>query len=617
MLPFTVNDIKVYRFNVNTLAWRLDTAKLTYDSSANTLFFSTSELGLPFALLTDTLAPDMSMYVTDDAPYTVSVPINNTFSIRDNIENPRISLLAGAGSKAYSDLFYCVTSMGVGQYVTTIPAYVAEPVSGLRSILVVSDSRFADTINLSRKIMRAGSNCDDQFIPAMEWTPIAVTAQPVRNALDVVFSEAMGVDTFNYDSCEQRIMRWLPTEPNSGTAWKWIEYTAGTANDFSFSPGKTIWIKSKRKMPISFNTAVIPALIDTFELVLKKGVWNDFSLPYNFDIYAHDIINTSAKKDSLINDIELNEWVKSGNSYTTRPLYLADAEAIAGSGAVLKAGSAYIAFNTSDHDITLRIPPVSTALSDAGSKTQSLKKTADAQPWSVKLGFRSANGAELTPVYCLALPESRQPRYYQAAPTFASVSAFVMDQKNGKRFGHAASGDLSSGGTSFLISCENRSEQSVQCDAFIESISNVPDNTKTALYFDENHYDTTAKTTCSFDIPSKQQRTGYLIVGSLSFVSCFIKKLKAVFSFLPYSANHALRIRYTLPVDVKKLTTSTFDLKGRCLEKVVMTSGLHAGEGLLMLDRRFVSGYYVVQMKIETVGKSKPAVLNRRWMFVR
>jgi hypothetical protein len=65
------------------------------------------------------------------------------------------------------------------------------------------------------------------------------------------------------------------------------------------------------------------------------------------------------------------------------------------------------------------------------------------------------------------------------------------------------------------------------------------------------------------------------------------------------------------------LTTSIFDLKGRCLERIVLKSGLTAGEGLLTLDRRYASGYYVIQMKIETVGKSKPAVLNRRWMFVR
>jgi hypothetical protein len=48
-----------------------------------------------------------------------------------------------------------------------------------------------------------------------------------------------------------------------------------------------------------------------------------------------------------------------------------------------------------------------------------------------------------------------------------------------------------------------------------------------------------------------------------------------------------------------------------------MTSGLIAGEGVLTLDSRFASGYYVVQMMIETVGSSKPGVLNRRWMLVR
>jgi parallel beta-helix repeat protein len=614
---FSGNDIRVYRFNVNTLAWRLDTVTIMFDSASSRLTFSTSEPELPFALMIDTAAPYLSAYISDTASYTISEPLCDTFIIRDNIENPQLKLLASSGANVYTDFSYFVVPAGTGLYKTTIPAYVADPVSGLRSILIISDGRYIDTVNLSRKIVRSGINCDDKIISSLEWTPVTVTAQPIRKALDAVFEEALSVDTFRYDSSEQRIMRWLPTEGNSSSTWKWVEYSAGTANDFSFYPGKTIWIKSKRKLPISFNTAVIPALIDTFEIILKKGVWNDFSLPWNFDIYARDIINTTAKKDSLVGDIELNEWVKSGNTYSSRPLYLPGAEDIAGAGAVLKAGSAYIAFNNSDHDITLRIPPVCVALSDSDNKTHTLKKSANSQLWSVKLGFRSGRVAELTPVYCMALPGSRQSRYYQPGPTLASVSACVMDSKNGKRFGHAATGDLSSGGTSFLISCENRSEYPAHCDAFVENIANLPAETNAVLYFDEAHFDTSAMSPCSFDIPAKQQRTGYLIVGSAGFVSGFIKNLQTEFSFLPFSANHALRIRYTLPVDVKKVTTSIFDLKGRCLDKVVMTSGLHTGEGLLTLDRRFVSGYYVIQMKVETVGNSKPSVLNRRWMFVR
>ncbi|MBN1601386.1 MAG: right-handed parallel beta-helix repeat-containing protein [Chitinispirillaceae bacterium] len=614
---FSGNAIGVYRFNVNTLAWRLDTVTIKCDSASSRLTFSTSEPELPFALMIDTVAPYLSVYIKDTASYAISEPLCDTFTIRDNIENPQIKLLASSGAKVYTDFSYFVVPAGTGLYKTTIPAYVADPVSGLRSILIISDGHYTDTVNLSRKIVRSGINCDDKIIPSLEWTPVAVTAQPIRKALDAVFEEALSVDTFRYDSSEQRIMRWLPTVGNSSSTWKWVEYSAGTVNDFSFSPGKTIWIKSKRKMPISFNTAVIPALIDTFEIVLKKGVWNDFSLPWNFDIYARDIINATAKKDSLPNGIELNEWVKSGNTYSSRPLYLQGAEDIVGSGAVLKAGSAYIAFNSSDHDITMRIPPVCVALSETASNPQTLKKTLNSQSWSVKLGFRNGNGAELAPVYCMALQDSREPRYYQAAPTFSAVSAYVMDGKSGKQFGHAECGDLSNGGTSFLISCENRSESVAHCNAFIENTANLPAGTKTALYFDEAHFDTSAMPLCSFDIPAKKQYTGYLIIGTADYIAGSVKNLRSVFSFRPITINRSLQIRYTLPVDVQKVTTSIFDLKGRCLDKIEMPSGLHAGEGILAIDRRFVSGYYVVQMKIETVGKSKPSVLNHRWMFVR
>jgi hypothetical protein len=619
-LPDTLlnrNDIRVYRFNVNTMAWRLDTVKITYDTSGRRLFFSTSEPELPFALMIDTLIPHLSVHVSDTAAYTVKEPLCDTFTIRDNIENLRIKFLASPGSKSFSDFSYFIVSAGTGLYTTTIPAYLADPASGLRAILIVSDGRSSDTINLSRRIVRAGVNCDNTTVQSMEWAPVAVTAQLLKGTMETAFSEALHADSFSYDNREFRIMRWIPTELNSSSASKWVEYTSVTSNDFSFSPGKTIWIKSKNKMALSFDTAVIPSLVDTFNIVLKKGVWNDFSLPYNFDIYAGDIFNATTMNDSGAENIELNEWVKLGSTYSTKPLYLAGIEGASDPGAILNAGSHYIAFNHSDHDITLRIPPVCVPMSMVGQKAGVVKKKVSSQQWSIRLGFRDEKGIELSPVYCAAIPENNLPRYYQSAPTFAPITARIIDRLNKKQFAHAASGDLSTGGTSFTICCENQADQPSAVTATIDKITGLPIQADAVLYFEGEKLGTALSNTSTMMIAAKQKNTGYLIVGKGDYISQFIKSINSVFSFKPFTFNNVLRIRYTLPIEVKKLTTSIFDLKGRCLERIVLKSGLTAGEGLLTLDRRYASGYYVIQMKIETVGKSKPAVLNRRWMFVR
>jgi parallel beta-helix repeat protein len=619
--PYSLADIRIYRFNVNTNAWRLDTAALTYNIPDNKINFSTSDLRYPFAIMIDTVAPYLKSFTTDVATsFQIADPICDTFTIKDNIENPVIKLLAAPGANTLTDISHFVTALKNEtdiRLVTTIPAYVADQASGLRSILTVSDGRKTDTINLSRKIMRIGTNCDDTTIAPMEWTPLSVTGTPLKNSLFKVMSHSLSRDSFVYDIKHQRVVRWIPDKSNNSAKDKWVEYRSADSSSFKFDPGTTLWIKSAKSMKLSYDTAIIPALIDTFNLELKKGEWTDFSLPYNFDIYAGDIIDATKSKDTDISGIELYEWTKSGTTYITKALYLSGIEATSDPRTILKAGGAFSVYNSCDHDIVLRIPPVCIPVSATGRVGSLAKNAALLQQWSVKLRFNNDKGAELSSIYCTSLPENGKPRFYKSAPSFGNIYAGVIDQKSGKQYGHAATGNSGNGGAAFIITCENRSDQASFVRAAIEKTSGLPPETQALLYFGGNITDINHTGSYELSISQGQRTTGYLIVGNVDYISRFITKLNSEFSFRPLTMNHSLLLRYVFPLDVKKITISIFDLKGRSVYRNVLTQGARAGKGLFRVDKRFASGYYIIQMKIETIGVEKTSVLNRQWVMVK
>ncbi|NLD91265.1 MAG: right-handed parallel beta-helix repeat-containing protein [Fibrobacter sp.] len=618
--PYSLEDIRIYRFNVNTKAWRLDTSKVTYDISGKIIYFSTNELNYSFVPMIDTIPPYLNAHRVDTvASYYVTDPILDTFIIRDNIENPAIKLFAAPSAKELSDISYFVNKIKVGteyRYSTTIPAYFADSASGLRSLITVSDGRVTDTINLSRKIIRTGTNCDDKTITAMEWAPISVTAEPVNKSFVSIMANSLDADTFIYDKSRQRIVRWRPSMTNATDNDKWVEYNSDDAFNFLFTPGKTLWIKSINNMRMSYGSAIIPAPIDTFNIVLKKGEWTDFSLPYNFDIYVGDIMNATKNTDTDISGIELYEWEKTGTAYSTKALYLPGISAVTSLNTILKAAGEFTVYNNGDHDITMRIPPMCTPLSSLGMIALN-KKSSSLHQWCVKLGFSDNTGNEFSSIYCSSLPESGKPRFYKSAPTFSPVYARLVDQSSGNHYAHAANGDPVIGGVSFVVTCSNTSENTSQVKVYKTIVSELPEGVKAVLYFGENYFDSTNLVAHEMSISAGELKTGYLIIGTENYITRFIKNLNSEFIFRPYTQNHSLRIKYFLPVEVNKLSVQILDLKGRCVDWVVKNKNYYAGEGTLRVDRHFTSGFYIIKIKADNSFTKETFKQNIKWMFVK
>ena len=619
---YSIGDIRVYRYNIYTGGIRLEEGSFAIDTTTGVVTVTTGDLRLPLILMIDTIAPEITIQNTDTAAHGAQQPITDTFMVKDNIENPTISLLAGAGNLGYSDIsLYAVPGKTKNRYYTTIPAYVADPCSGLRAFFSANDGKNGDTVNLSRKILRTTINCDDIQTKEMTWTPLVITAQCDHNSLSGLLAAAKKEESFSYNKEEERIIQWLPLSSNASSSDKWVEYSTENDSLFTLNPGKLFWIKTKQGLPLSFGRAVVPALIDTFEISLAEKEWTDFSLPYNFQIYSGDITGaTETGAKGSTDSIELYQWknAEESGSFTTDPLRLPGIDAASDPKTVFEGGGAFTAYNSSGKTIRLKIPPVCTPLSSIGSSTAMAKKTTATRQWSVRIGFSGQDGANLPPVYCAALPSDNTPRFFSCPPSLLPFSAVLSDPSTHRQYGHMANGSIDEGGTTYQISYTNNSDKPQSLVGRIEKRLGLPQGITARLFAKSERAEKSLPADSTMmRLAPHSTATGYLVVGTETYVADFVRNVTAVFSFAPFTVNRSLNIRYSLPFGARKMSLALFDLKGRRVEQFIKETGLQPGEGLFSVQSMFSPGYYIVQMRVEIDGKKDPLVRNKRWLYVR
>ncbi|MBN1578698.1 MAG: hypothetical protein JW913_19195 [Chitinispirillaceae bacterium] len=614
---YALTDLRVYRYNIYTGNWRIEEGAITFDTLAGTVTFTSKEARLPVILMIDTVQPDINVTRKDTAAYSANQPITDTFTVVDNIENVTIKLLASPGNLGYSDIsLYAVAGSRQNEYITTIPAFVADPCSGVRGLFTVSDGRNRDTINLSRKIIRTGMNCDDAVAGEMAWTPLFVTAEPEKKLLSSILTSIGNPWVYNTEN--ERIIQWLPLSSNKTSEDKWVEYAKATDSLFTFTLGKLFWMKSGTSAAIPYGKAIVPALIDTFGIVLKKGQWTDFSMPYQFDIYSGDILAaTEGKSKSSTDSIELYQWLKSKKTYTTDPVYLPGIGDLENPNNIITGGSAYTAFNAAGKDIILRIPPVCAALSKVGITAGGIAKKAGNTAWCVKIGMIDRDGVTLPPMYCASTPADGVGRFYALPPGFSVVSAGIFNATTGRRYGHAANGDLKGGGTTYRVVYENRATGPATINSRIEYTSGLPTDVSARLYRNDDSHTPIPTDSNTITLSSNQKVTGYLVIGTEAYINDMVKQLSSILAFTPFTCNGGLRIRYTLPAGVSTLSFVIFDLKGRRVVRKVKTDGLNAGAGSLWWEGLISAGYYIVQLQADFEQEGKTLVMNKRWLYVR
>ncbi|MBD3419293.1 MAG: hypothetical protein GF398_04160 [Chitinivibrionales bacterium] len=609
-------DLRVYRYNIHTGKWRIARDAPLINTTAGSLTISTSDISLPFKIMIDTTSPVVTAQLSGAAYFTTAERIVDTFEVTDNVENPQVRLLAGPGDRGYSDVsVYSAPGISAGTWTTSIPPYVADQCSGLRGLVIISDGRNADTVNVSRSIRRSNANCDDTLAPAQSWTPLFVTAQPDNPHLAAALSgNATTTDPFDYNRKNERIIQWLPAQFGNGEPVDWVEYSPDRDSLFSLAPGKLFWLKTKHNRTINYGNAVTPSLKDTFAIALNRGEWTDFSIPFAFSTYLGEILSaTRALHGGDVDSLELYAWQKSGKQFRTEPIYLSGVAGRDNPLDIIPGASAYSVYNPLQKSIALRIPPSNTlTTSPAGLMG---KKAADVA-WSVRIGIQKSDNETLPPIYCASRPNNQPPRFYRMPPGFESINSGIHIAGSKQLFGHAASGDVSDGGEHFEIRSHNESNATQSVTYAIEELNNLPPDMQAALYARSASVKQMVQQEMRLTLQPHAQAANYLVVGNAEYLNSFDRFFFAKPTLLATTKHRFIKLAFSLPPDALSVRFLIFDLKGRLVRSKDLHRRSRSPTGVLMWNASIARGNYIVEMQIGGATQTQSHVLRQRLVYV-
>jgi hypothetical protein len=606
----STKDKKIYQFNIFTGKWRLNSDMVKIDTSAHTMQTTLDNARFPFMAMIDTSAPTLFRQ-SGGRTYSISQQISDTCTISDNIENLNIRLLAGAGNSDLADYSAYITPLSdVSSYRISIPPFIADQCSGLRSFLIADDGRNKSQINLSEKINRTDANCDDIIIPASQWTPIFVTALPEKNTIDSAIVSASG-----YNKKTSRILQWIPGPNNASSKEKWVEYGDERGPNL-LKLGQLIWMKSLSDKAIKFSNAVVPALIDTVAVPLNSSGWTDFSIPFRYNFYIGDILNTTQKSTiAPIDSIGIYQWVKSGPSYVTQPVFLKGITAVGDSLDTLIGGNPYSLYNPLSDSISLRIPPEGMAFSSHNLHETLLKK-ANNPSWSVKVGIRYNDSLQLAPIYCASLPASKIPAWYPVSPSFALIKTGIKNQSNNLIYGNTASGDLTPGGCMFELSCENLADITNSVTLFIDKANRIPFGSKTGL-FSIDCQSSGLHDSLRLALNSIEKKSYYLIIGNDTYIQKISKLIASKLTLRIAGLGRAMRVAFTVPLGTQSMEFTMYDARGRIVWKRKNPISAAVAEGFFQISRPVAAGFVLIELKVKVSGENTDRIIRQKALYVR
>ncbi len=517
--------------------------------------------------------------------------VNDTLFISDNCANVSWKYYYAKGGDGYTA--GGIDSGTLAAMSATVPVVVPGPdvssASGLRAMVIVSDGTNADTVNVSRQSTRDSS--DFVWTTAGSWVPLRVTAGLGASDMKTILTASVG-QAWTYDKKQLRLFRWLPWTGNQSSASKWVEYSDSSAGSFAMTPGMLVWAKSRASMPVNFGAGITPSLRQAYGLSqpLAAGNWNDFAVPYRFDVRMGDILDsTGAGADSL----EFYSWVRDTVSgrFVSTPIYI---EAFANAGIADRGtvvGSldltGYTVYNPLSAPVTLRVAPIPKTMSAYGG----FSKKKSGEGWAVAVRSNLADGSRLSPVYCGYAPSKQAgTSYYPAPPTFAQEYVGVCDKAGGQVYGHALQHAPGDGGHSFVLAFVNSGGSPAVITYRVDNAGTLPPGV-VARCFDET---TGAGEECvtgaaQVTVPGGGTVYRVLAMGSMGYLAKVSLTLKAgVLRMLGVSPNpfvSRVRIRYSLPASgLASVTFAVYDLRGRTVWRTAVDAAGMAGEHQLVWD---------------------------------
>ncbi len=596
-------------------------------AQAGYAWLKTNELDYPFRAYIDTAPPVISLnekIVDTSAVLTSESPSKTSFKITDNIDNAiwRVSYSTGK-----ADLVEMKTDTVNGRNDSvTIPIdrKYASSSYGLRVIIEGIDGGQTVRVNASRDILV--DNVEVYPVPPLAWTPVRTPFKLNEPSTAAI----LGKDgSLKYDTEEMRLFRWMPRDGNSVASFdNWAEYNEEASNDFSFVPGRLMWLKVAENRNVVLTNGVTTSLRSPFEITLAPKAWTDFSTPYKFDIYLGDVLDSTAH--SVADTIQIVKWNGMEGKYTTKDVY-----PDVGGGDPRKEEfltydpkkDGYSAYNPFEYEVKLRIPPEPVQQSLYNGKGKVLAKKARPKgSWSLSCVSESDEGIRLNPIALGYVPGSgNTPTRHVQRPTMLPYGVCVRDEE-GKLWAHEFAHTLRQGGVMYTVVYYNSSSQERSFKSTLQDLERLGSN-GTRVFKEKDGQVTEVPSSYTVTVAPNSEEYRWVAVGSGTYLNSAMNRIPAFkLAFAgayPNPFRSQITLEYTLPITgVKDLSFRIYSASGREVWNHRANRTTRAGRNRVVWNgrdlngNRVAAGVYFVRMKAVAEGSDKPQVFTSRLTFM-
>jgi PKD repeat protein len=644
---YSLSDVRIYRDSAGFLL--ISREPTVYDAAKQYVSVLTNDLDFPLVAMVDRRAPTADPLTDVSALVVASKPVIDKVVVHDNIANCTWRYLMARGGDAYDT---AATKIGgvlndtCETLMVTIDANFVTQDNGVRALLIVSDGVHFDTVNLSRSVIRDGS--DIAFTDAEKWVPLSVSAVlDSANAKYVLRELSSTADGWKYDNTKFRIFKCYPASGEQ-YPWKWVEFTDALDSAFEFNRGNQIWVKTLKQATVRYGPSHTASLTAVFPIRMAPKAWTDFSMPFKFDVNVGDMLNITSNADSL----GFYTWHRDivTGKYSTDLWFMKampDVHYNNPETPLSSTSAGYTVYNPTSDTIILNIPPLPVALSH---QKLTKKAAASSSGWTVRV-VSSADGSPLSSVMCayapspsggvsdasrpLEVPAGAKPltrgtsptvSYYPLAPSFGNLHVAVIDDNGKKTYGIAIAHENADHGLAYRIAFVNDGTSPGRISYHIEQSGALPQGMTAAVWNNESgKFEDMSAATGEAGVTVGAGGRAYrtLLVGDAGYLAkakqIVQPSLLALVGTYPNPFKGMVRIRYSIPFEgVKCVKFSIYNLSGKTVwrheVKNTVTSGISdvVWNGNGADGRAVAAGVYVLRMSALNTSTKPAGVFERK-----
>jgi hypothetical protein len=390
-----------------------------YDTLHSIIYTVANSMILPFVVLTDTVRPVIQVVSDTTSVIDIDATID-TIRVHDNCPGVRWNFfcLSDEDTTNYRSVSNGIVPDTSGLIICKFP-FLEFSKNGARAFLTLTDGTFQDTIDLSRRSVRATGDIistESKFIMPI-FTTVDIDSPGVHSALKTLFQLSGG--TFNKSIF--RLYHWAPSASNATSKDKWLELSPANESSFQFIPSALFWLITKQSVLFELGKGKTPSIKGDFKITLPPKNWTDFSIPYSFGIRLSDVIKTTGTAAS---DIHYYRWIKndSTRSYSANLMYSKLVNGDSCDNIFFSSESnGYTAYNPFDTALQLHFPVYTF---DQPTPTTILtRRSADAS-YSIAVKGVASNGAATT-VFCV-IHRGNNTLYCPQPPSFSTPCVSIL-----------------------------------------------------------------------------------------------------------------------------------------------------------------------------------------------